>query len=87
MSLAYYNKRDDKQKRGLETLEKAYALDEHDSRILMELDQLYKRLGADLSERLAFWKHICLKWNSVMIFPLNVSLCIINRAAILKQKN
>ena len=39
LSLAYYNKRNDKQ-RALETLEKAYALDEHDSRILMELDQL-----------------------------------------------
>ena len=53
LSLAYYNKRDDKQK-ALETLEKAYALDEHDSRILMELDQLYKRLGRPHSERLAF---------------------------------
>ena len=62
----------------LETLEKAYALDEHDSRILMELDQLYKRLGRPHTERLAFWKHICLKWNSVMICPLSVSLCIIN---------
>lgn len=60
LSLAYYNKRDDKQK-ALETLEKAYALDEHDSRILMELDQLYKRLGRPHSERLAFWKHICPK--------------------------
>ena len=38
----------------LETLEKAYALDEHDSRILMELDQLYKRLGRPHTERLAF---------------------------------
>ena len=33
---------------------KAYALDEHDSRILMELDQLYKRLGRPHTERLAF---------------------------------
>ncbi len=38
----------------METLEKAYALDEHDSRILMELDQLYKRLGRPHTERLAF---------------------------------
>lgn len=53
LSLAYYNKRNDKQ-RALETLEKAYALDEHDSRILMELDQLYKRLGRPHTERLAF---------------------------------
>ena len=41
--------------RALETLEKAYALDEHDSRILMELDQLYKRLGRPHTERLAFF--------------------------------
>ena len=53
LSLAYYNKRDDKQ-RALEILEKAYALDESDARILMELDQLYKRLGRPYEQRLAF---------------------------------
>ncbi len=53
LSLAYYNKRNDKQK-ALETLEKAYKLDESDARILMELDQLYKRLGRPQEERLAF---------------------------------
>lgn len=53
LSLAYYNKRNDKSK-ALETLEKAYALDEHDARVLMELDQLYKRLGRTYAERLAF---------------------------------
>ena len=53
LSLAYYNKRNDKQK-ALETLEKAYKLDESDARILMELDQLYKRLGRSQEERLAF---------------------------------
>ena len=38
----------------MEALERAYRLDEHDSRILMELDQLYKRLGRPHAERLAF---------------------------------
>ena len=53
LSLAYYNKQNEKQK-ALEALERAYRLDEHDSRILMELDQLYKRLGRPHAERLAF---------------------------------
>ena len=52
LSLAYYNKRDDKQK--ALKLWKSLCIDEHDSRILMELDQLYKRLGRPHSERLAF---------------------------------
>lgn len=58
LSLAYYNKLDDKQK-ALETLERAYSLDEHDSRILMELDQLYKKMGRSHADRLAFLeKHL-----------------------------
>lgn len=35
-------------------MERAFALDTDDARILMELDQLYKRLGRDHAERLAF---------------------------------
>ena len=38
----------------MEALEKAFRLDENDSRILMELDQLYKRLGYSHERRLAF---------------------------------
>ncbi len=53
LSLAYYNKQDNKTK-ALEALEKAFHLDENDSRILMELDQLYKRLGYSHERRLAF---------------------------------
>ena len=44
LSLAYFNKQNQLQK-ALAELEKAFGLDETDSRILMELDQLYKRLG------------------------------------------
>lgn len=53
LSLAYYNKQNNVEK-AVETLEKAFKLDEHDARILMELDQLYKRLGRPHAERLAF---------------------------------
>lgn len=44
LSLAYFNKQNQPQK-ALAELEKAFGLDESDSRILMELDQLYKRMG------------------------------------------
>ncbi len=58
LSLAYYNKLGDEQK-ALSSLEKAFSLDLEDSRILMELDQLYKRLNRDLVFRLAFLeKHL-----------------------------
>jgi len=58
LALAYYNKLQDEQK-ALASLEKAFSLDLEDSRILMELDQLYKRLNRDLVFRLAFLeKHL-----------------------------
>ena len=44
LALAYFNKQNEPQK-ALAELEKAFSLDETDSRILMELDQLYKRLN------------------------------------------
>lgn len=44
LALAYFNKQNQPQK-ALAKLENAFALDETDSRILMELDQLYKRLN------------------------------------------
>ncbi|WP_071133624.1 DUF5107 domain-containing protein [Millionella massiliensis] len=53
LSLAYFNKlgrRDE----AVALLEKAFALDTTDARILMELDQLYKRLNRPHAERLAF---------------------------------
>ena len=53
LALAYYNRRNEKEK-ARELLEKAFALNASDARILMELDQLYKRLGRSHEERLAF---------------------------------
>lgn len=51
LALAYYNKKGEKSK-AKELLEQAFELDKSDSRILMELDQLYKKLGKDHSQRL-----------------------------------
>jgi tetratricopeptide (TPR) repeat protein len=55
LSLAYFNKLNQEEK-AVEFLEKAFALDTTDARILMELDQLYKRLCRPHGERLAFLK-------------------------------
>ncbi|MDR1226036.1 MAG: DUF5107 domain-containing protein [Prevotellaceae bacterium] len=51
LALAYYNKKDDRKHAQL-LLEQAYGLDTSDSRLLMELDQLYKKLGKSHAERL-----------------------------------
>lgn len=53
LALVYYNKRNDS-KKALECMERAFFLDETDSRVLMELDQLYKKLQRPHAERLAF---------------------------------
>lgn len=52
LALAYHNKRDDAA-RALESLEKAFALDPADARVLMELDQLKKKLNMPHTTRLA----------------------------------
>ena len=51
LALAYYNKQHDAEK-AVAAIEKAFSLDESDSRILMELDQLYKKLGYPYQQRL-----------------------------------
>ena len=53
LSLARFNKQD-RQQEALECMERAFRLDETDARVLMELDQLYKRLQKPHKERLAF---------------------------------
>ncbi|MGL4851064.1 MAG: DUF5107 domain-containing protein [Phocaeicola sp.] len=53
LALAYYNKRDRKEE-ARELLERAFYLDTTDARLLMELDQLYKKRGMEHLERLAF---------------------------------
>lgn len=53
LSLAYHNKLHD-EARALAAMEKAFQLDPTDARVLMELDQLYKKLNRPHAERLAF---------------------------------
>ena len=53
LALARFNKQG-RQEEALEYMEKAFHLDETDSRVLMELDQLYKRLHRPHQERLDF---------------------------------
>lgn len=52
LALAYFNKTNDKAK-AQEMLEKAFALDTADSRVFMELDQLYKKIGTSPEDRLS----------------------------------
>ncbi|HEY5583074.1 MAG TPA: DUF5107 domain-containing protein [Ruminiclostridium sp.] len=52
LALAYYNKLKNPEKAKL-SLETAFKLNGNDARIFLELDQLYKKLGANHSERLA----------------------------------
>lgn len=52
LSLAYYNKRGDKD-RAKEAMERAYRISPEDPRIFLELDQLYKKLDMTADERLA----------------------------------
>jgi tetratricopeptide (TPR) repeat protein len=58
LGIAYFNKRQNAQK-ALTCYEKAFALDPTDARVLMELDQLYRRLNKGIRERLLFLeKHL-----------------------------
>ncbi|MBO9204108.1 MULTISPECIES: tetratricopeptide repeat protein [Niastella] len=51
LGIAYFNKQQDHSK-ALACYEKAFALDTSDARVLMELDQMYKRLNKDVVTRL-----------------------------------
>ena len=53
LALAYYNKQG-KADKARTCLERAYQLDESDARVLLELDQLYRKLNMPIGERFAF---------------------------------
>lgn len=55
LSLAYYNHMGETVK-AREAIEKAFALDETDSRVFLEMDQLYKKLGVTPAGRLACYE-------------------------------
>jgi len=56
LGIAYYNKFNQKEK-ALQYFEKAFACDVSDSRVLFELDQLYKRFNKSPQERLSLLKN------------------------------
>lgn len=56
LALAYFNKQNRTEK-AIECMERAFRLDETDARVLMELDQLYKRVHRSHAERLKFLQH------------------------------
>src|SRR5699024_7688201 len=53
LGLAYFNKHHNAQK-ALNELETAFALDKTDGRVLMELDQLHKKMQMPPQQRLSF---------------------------------
>lgn len=55
LALIYYNKMK-KSREARKALEKAFALDKDNPRVLMELDQLYKKLNKPVDERLLLLK-------------------------------
>jgi len=75
LSLAYFNKQN-KSEKAVSSLEKAFVLDSTDARILMELDQLYKRLCRPHQERLAFLeKYIDLVEQRDDVYLERATLC------------
>ena len=69
LSLAYYNKQKQPEK-ARKALERAYALNEQDARVFLELDQLYKKLEMPVSERLAHYEQhraVFMKRDDLMI--------------------
>lgn len=56
LALLYYNS-EHRADKALQMMQKAYAMDETDARVLYELDLLKKRMGAAPEERLAFLKN------------------------------
>ncbi|HWI94194.1 MAG TPA: DUF5107 domain-containing protein [Flavisolibacter sp.] len=58
LGIAYFNKQNDA-KKAMAAYEKAFRLNPSDARVLMEIDQLYKRLNKEPKERLSFLeKHL-----------------------------
>lgn len=69
LALAYYNKQGRGEK-AREMLEKAFAMDQTDARVFLELDQLYKKQNVDLKTRLEHYeKHseLTMQRDDVMI--------------------
>lgn len=75
LALAYYNKQGEPEKARAE-MEKAFALDESDARVFLELDQLYKKLEVDFETRLKnYEEHIRLTRMRDDVMIEYVTLC------------
>ena len=55
LSLVYFNKTGEKEK-ALKAIEKAFELDTTDARVFLELDQLRKKLGYSVEQRIAYYE-------------------------------
>lgn len=55
LSLAYYNHMDE-QRKAREAIERAFSLDPSDSRVFLEMDQLYKKLGFTPAQRMEYYE-------------------------------
>ncbi len=69
LSLAYYNKENEREK-ARAAMEKAYGLNPQDARIFLELDQLYKKLDMPVEERLKRYesnREVFMKRDDLMI--------------------
>ena len=74
LALAYFNKRGEKEK-AQEMLEKAFSLDSSNSRIFLELDQLYKKQSMPPEKRLAFYlEHLPVVMERDMLYIEYVTL-------------
>ena len=75
LALAYYNKTNEPP-RALDELEKAFYLDTSDARVLMELDQLYKKLNRSHADRLALLEKYpeCIEYRDDLYLE-KVTLC------------
>jgi tetratricopeptide (TPR) repeat protein len=75
LGIAYFNKKNDAEK-ALECYQKAFALDQTDPRVFMELDQLYKRLNTAPEERLKLLEaHPALVLQRDDLYLEQVALC------------
>ncbi len=80
LSLAYYNKFN-KTSQALKALETAFNLDNNDSRVLMELDQLYKKQNKPTEQRLLFLeKHFSLVENRDDLYIERIGLLILQKS-------
>ncbi|MGC3947566.1 MAG: DUF5107 domain-containing protein [Chryseolinea sp.] len=75
LALAYHNKQHE-QIKALTSLKKAFELDPTDARVLMELDQLYKKLNKEHHERLALLEaHLDLTLDRDDLYLERITLC------------